>query len=150
MSNIIDFRSASARLVSCLPPKNLQPYEPRVTRRQQAGRKKNPLRHYHNRAATAVTIAGKLHRGESLRAEGWIDELKWLREGAKAARILADELDGFVARMEAPPAPEPANVRALSPVEFAMAYEQAPPELKRLVCDKIKRLLSRQNEERQQ
>ncbi|WGS23384.1 MULTISPECIES: hypothetical protein [unclassified Bradyrhizobium] len=96
----------------------------------------------------AVTIAGKLHRGEPLRAEGWIDELKWLRQGAEAARLLAEELDGFVGRMEG--LPKPANVRVLSPVEFAMAYEQSPPELKRLVCAEIERVLTTRNEGPQQ
>ncbi|MET3346660.1 hypothetical protein ABIF52_007041 [Bradyrhizobium japonicum] len=101
-SNIIDFRSASARRI----PVPTDPAEPRVTAHQLAGRKRNPLRHYYSRIAGAVTIAGKLHRGEALRSEGWIDELKWLREGAKAARILADELDVIVRRTEAPEAVE--------------------------------------------
>ncbi|MBR0806231.1 hypothetical protein JQ636_21990 [Bradyrhizobium japonicum] len=36
------------------------------------------------------------HQREPLRAEDWIDELKWLRDGAKAARFLADELERIV------------------------------------------------------
>lgn len=146
MSNIIEL--SARRTPSGMPSENVRPVQFRVTARQRAGRKRNPLRHHHSQAAIAVTIAGKLHRGEPLRIEDWIDERKWLRDGAKAARCLADELDEVLRRLEA--MPEQANVRVLSPVEFAMAYEQAPPELKRLVCDEIERALTRQNEERQQ
>ncbi|MDH2353487.1 hypothetical protein QCM80_22905 [Bradyrhizobium sp. SSUT112] len=94
MSNIIEL--SARRATRALPPENVKPIEFAVTGRQRAGRQRNPLRHYHSQAATAVTIAGKLHRGEALRAEDWIDELKWLRDGAKAARFLADELERIV------------------------------------------------------
>ena len=91
MSNIIDL---SARIAArALPSENVTAVDFPVTARQRAGRRRNPLRHYHSQAAIAVTIAGKLHRGEPLRTEDWIDELKWLREGAAAARLLADELE---------------------------------------------------------
>lgn len=144
-SNVIVFPRAAERRVSYAPT---EPAGPRVTGRQRAGFKRNPLRRLYSRTGMAVTIAGKLHRGEPLRAEGWIDELKWLRQGAEAARLLAEELDGFVGRMEG--LPKPANVRVLSPVEFAMAYEQSPPELKRLVCAEIERVLTTRNEGPQQ
>lgn len=87
--NVITFPSK-------MPASNLRAVDFPVTGRQRAGRQRNPLRHYHSQAATAVTIAGKLHRGEPLRAEDWIDELKWLGDGAKAARFLADELERIV------------------------------------------------------
>jgi hypothetical protein len=92
MSNIIDFRSASERRVSSVRTEPAEPIEPRVTGRQRAGRQRNPLRHHYSQAALAVTIAGKLHRGEPLRADGFYNDREWLRRGAEAARLLADEL----------------------------------------------------------
>src|SRR4051812_20049617 len=69
--NVITFPTKS-------PPPTPRPAASPAPGRQRAGRQRNPPRHYHSQAATAVTIAGKLHRGEPLRAEDWIDELKWL------------------------------------------------------------------------
>ncbi|OAF17860.1 hypothetical protein [Bradyrhizobium neotropicale] len=92
MSNVIDFRSASARRETCLPPENVQPLEPRVSGRQLAGRKRNPLRHPCNRVSNAVTIAGKLQRGEALRAHPFLDDVAILWEGVEAARLLLAEL----------------------------------------------------------
>jgi hypothetical protein len=54
------------------------------------------LRHYHTEAAIAVTVAGKLYRGEALRIERHVNEIEWLRRGAEAARHLADELARLV------------------------------------------------------
>ncbi|MHC4043572.1 hypothetical protein [Bradyrhizobium sp. 23AC] len=94
MSNIIEL--SARRTLRALPSENVRPVEFPVTGCQRAGRQRNPLRHHYSRAAMAVTIAGKLHRGEPLRTEDWIDELKWLREGAEAARFLANELERIV------------------------------------------------------
>src|SRR6185312_8052328 len=75
--SVIDFRSASARRVSHLRTEPREAFEPRETRRQRASRKRNPLRHPCHHVHTAVTIAGKLHRGEPL--NDFIDEIAWLR-----------------------------------------------------------------------
>jgi len=96
--SVIDFRSASARRVSHLRTEPREAFEPRETRRQRASRKRNPLRHPCHHVHIAVTIAGKLHRGEPL--NDFIDEIAWLRRGALAARLLADALDGVVKRVE--------------------------------------------------
>jgi hypothetical protein len=85
--NIIDFPTASARRVRSEPVK---PFEFRVNGRQRAGRKRNPLRTPCNRVSTAVTIAGRLIRSEPI--SDFIDELAYLRRGAAAAQLLADEL----------------------------------------------------------
>jgi hypothetical protein len=73
-----------------------EPIEAVPCARGLASRKRNPLRHYHSQAAIAVTVAGKLHRGEALRIEHHINEIAWLRRGAEAARLLADELARLV------------------------------------------------------
>jgi hypothetical protein len=62
----------------------------RVTGHQRAGRKKT-LRHAYGLMSLAVVAAGKLHRGESLRQEEYIDELESLNRGIEAARLLAKE-----------------------------------------------------------
>jgi len=92
MSNIIDFQSAAARRVPCAAPENVQPFEPRVTGRQFAARKRNPLRHPCHRVSHAVTVAGKLHRGEALRVDPILDEGDLLWKGVEAARLLVEEL----------------------------------------------------------
>ena len=107
-SYVIDFKAAAARLADdelrkqvdqIIAERMAEPAEPfRETLRQPAGRKKNPLRHLHREAERAVVIAGKLLRGESLRTGGYVDEIAWLREGAEAARQLADELTSLVER----------------------------------------------------
>jgi hypothetical protein len=58
-------------------------------------------RRLYGQTAVAITIAGKLHRGEALRVDQRIDERKWLRAGAEAARLLAEELARLVEQMEA-------------------------------------------------
>jgi len=98
--NIIDFQSASARRVSLACSEPAEPFVPRETGRQRAGRKRNPLRHPYQQIELAITTAGKLHRGETLRREEYVDELEYLRRGALAARLLADALDGLVKRVE--------------------------------------------------
>lgn len=60
-SNVIVFPRAAERRVSYAPT---EPAGPRVTGRQRAGFKRNPLRRLYSRTGMAVTIAGKLH-GES-------------------------------------------------------------------------------------
>ena len=107
MSYVIDFKAAAARLAAddglrdridqIIAGRMAEPVEPfPETPRQLAGRKRNPLRHLHSKAEGAVVIAGKLLRGELLRTGGYVDEIKWLREGAEAARQLADELERLV------------------------------------------------------
>lgn len=92
MSNVLTFPgnrpASSVRMLNPTP----EGHEARTTRRQIASRKRNPLRHHYSRIASAVTIAGKLHRGEALRADPVFDDRECLRAGADAARILADEL----------------------------------------------------------
>jgi hypothetical protein len=97
MSNIIDFQSASERRVSSVRSDPvLHPVDFPETAGQRRGQKRNPVRRLHSKAAIAVTIAGKLHRGEPLRANAHLDEREWLRRGAEAARLLADELARLV------------------------------------------------------
>jgi hypothetical protein len=83
--NVIDFKSASVglnqrksafveirsteRRVSAARVEPAEPFVPRVTGRQRAGRRRNPLRHPYSQIEIAVTIAGKLHRGEALRTD---------------------------------------------------------------------------------
>jgi len=86
--NVIDFQAA--RLMSRAPTKP-ERFEPRVTGRQRAGRKKNPLRHPYNQMSLAVVAAGKLHRSEQLRRDEYSDELDWLNRGIAAAQLLAKE-----------------------------------------------------------
>lgn len=89
MTNIIDFRSAAARLLSHVPTEHS---EPRVTGRQRASRKRNPLRQPCHSVSHAVTVAGKLHRGEALRIDPYLDEGAILWKGVEAARLLLGEL----------------------------------------------------------
>ncbi|MCK1707633.1 MULTISPECIES: hypothetical protein [unclassified Bradyrhizobium] len=67
-------------------------YEPRTTRRQLASRKRNLLRHPCNRVSLAVTIAGRIQRGEEIGCWG-SDPITELRKGAAAARELALALE---------------------------------------------------------
>ena len=67
--------------------------------RRRGGRNRNPLRRLHSFSGLAVTIAGKIHRGEPLRVDSYSDERKWLRD--EDARRLADELARLVQEMEA-------------------------------------------------
>ncbi len=57
---------------------------------QHGGRKRNPWRHPADKIVTAALVAGRLHRGESLK--GW-DFIPALREAAAAARELSVEFD---------------------------------------------------------
>jgi hypothetical protein len=81
--NVIDFQSATARRAS-LPTEPAEPFKPRVTGRQRAG---------YNQMSLAVLAAGKLHRGEVLRRDDYVDALSWLRRGAEAAGLLAEEFE---------------------------------------------------------
>ncbi|MET3299674.1 hypothetical protein ABIE86_005168 [Bradyrhizobium diazoefficiens] len=65
-------------------------YQP--TGRQAASRKRNPLRHPCHSVSHAVTIAGKIHRGEALRTDPFLDEAAILWKGVEAARLLVTEL----------------------------------------------------------
>ncbi len=129
MSNIIEFKTASERPVSSssVAPPEIFP----ETGRQRASGKRNPLRRLYGQAAIAVTIAGKLHRGEALRGDH-IDERTWLRRGAEAARLLADELARLVEH----------EARADRIVE---KYHRLSPDEQQLVDAEVQRML----EERQ-
>jgi hypothetical protein len=113
MNYVIDFKAAAARLAAdeelrkrvdrIIAERMAETDEPfPESPRQLAGRKKNPLRHLHREAERAVVIAGKLIRGEPLRTGGYVNEIAWLREGAEAARQLADELARLVERQAEP------------------------------------------------
>ncbi|MET4319296.1 hypothetical protein [Bradyrhizobium sp. RT5a] len=67
-------------------------YEPRTTGRQLASRKRNLLRHPCNRVSLAVTIAGRIQRGEEIGCWG-SDPITELRKGAAAAREVAIALE---------------------------------------------------------
>ncbi|GGI23805.1 hypothetical protein GCM10010987_26220 [Bradyrhizobium guangdongense] len=75
-----------------LPPENIRPVEFRVSGRQKAGRARNILRHPCNRVSLAVTIAGRIQRGEEIGCWG-ADPVDELRKGAAAAREVARALD---------------------------------------------------------
>jgi hypothetical protein len=90
-AKIISFPSARA------PRSFPAPIEFAETGRQRAGRKRNPLRRPYSLIELAVTVAGKIHRGEALRTDDFND-LEYLRRGAEAARLLADELARLVER----------------------------------------------------
>ena len=66
----------------------------RATGRQRAGRKRNPLRYPCTRVDYAVTIAGKLQRGEP--TDDLIDDIAVLRRGAEQARYVAAELERLI------------------------------------------------------
>lgn len=93
MTNIIDL---SGRIAArALPPENVRPVEFPVTGRQRAGRGRNRLRQPCHTVSHAVTIAGKLRRGEVLRADQYFDEGAMLWKGVEAARLLAAELEAI-------------------------------------------------------
>ncbi|UPJ69876.1 hypothetical protein [Bradyrhizobium sp. 187] len=88
-ANIIDLAARRAR--RALPADNVQLIDFPVTARQRASRSRNFLRHPCNRVSLAVTIAGRLQRGEPL---GYpVDGTAALREGAAMARQLAVDLE---------------------------------------------------------
>lgn len=92
MTNIIPFARPEAR-PTVLPPENIRPVEFRETGRQRASRRRNRLRQPCHTVSHAVTIAGKLLRGEALRADQYFDEGAMLWKGVEAARLLAVELE---------------------------------------------------------
>ncbi|MBR0762836.1 hypothetical protein JQ613_21285 [Bradyrhizobium japonicum] len=92
MTNVIPFARPEAR-PTVLPPENIQPIDFPVTRRQRASRRRNLLRQPCDTVSHAVTIAGKLQRGEALRADQYFDEGAMLWKGVEAARLLAAELE---------------------------------------------------------
>jgi len=102
------------------------------TRRQRASSKRNPVRRLYSQAGIAVTIAGKLHRGEALLIGPRFDDKEWLRRGAEAARLLADELARLVEH-EAQPA------------RLVEKYHRLSPEDQRMIDAEVQRIL----EERQ-
>lgn len=89
MSNIIELSTRRAR---ALPAENIQPLDFPVTGHQRASRNRNTLRHPCNEVSLAVTIAGKLQRGEALRLDPYLDEAAILWKGVEAARLLVTEL----------------------------------------------------------
>lgn len=78
--------------VLTFPGRKFEPgcYQP--TGRQAASRKRNPLRHPCHSVSHAVTIAGKIRRGEALRTDPFLDEGAILWKGVEAARLLLGEL----------------------------------------------------------
>lgn len=88
--NVIDF--LSARRASREPTAPTDRSEFPETARQRASRGRNLLRHPCNQVSLAVTIAGKLHRGEALRIDPYLDERALLWKGVEAARLLLAEL----------------------------------------------------------
>ncbi|WP_144030869.1 hypothetical protein [Bradyrhizobium japonicum] len=74
------------------PASNVRAVDFPVTSRQRASRKRNLLRHPCNEVSLAVTIAGKLQRGEALRIDPYLDERAILWKGIEAARLLLAEL----------------------------------------------------------
>lgn len=88
MSNIIELSTRRAARA----PENVRPIDFPVTGRQRAGRQRNPLRHPCQSVSIAVTVAGKIHRGEALRADPCLDEGALLWKGVEAARLLLGEL----------------------------------------------------------
>ncbi|MBB4378217.1 hypothetical protein [Bradyrhizobium sp. SBR1B] len=90
MSNIIEL--SVRREARALPSENVRPVEFPASGRQRAGRHRNPLRHPCHRVSHAVTIAGKLKRGEALRVDPYFDEGAVLWKGVEAARLLLAEL----------------------------------------------------------
>ncbi|MCA1514560.1 hypothetical protein [Bradyrhizobium sp. NBAIM01] len=90
MSNVI--KLSARRALPLLPAENVKPMEFRVAGRQRAGRERNPLRRPCHRLSHAVTVAGKLHRGEALRVDPYLDERAILWSGVEAARLLLAEL----------------------------------------------------------
>ncbi|WP_018320249.1 hypothetical protein [Bradyrhizobium sp. WSM2793] len=74
------------------PPENIRPVDFPVTGRQKAGRARNRLRHPCNRVSLAVTIAGRIQRGEEIGDWG-SDPITELRKGAAAAREVAVALE---------------------------------------------------------
>jgi hypothetical protein len=83
---------SARRPLRALPPENVQAVDFPVTSRQLASRQRNPLRHPCNRVSIAVTVAGKLQRGEALRVDPYLDEGALLWNGVEAARLLLAEL----------------------------------------------------------
>ncbi|MCK1542216.1 hypothetical protein IVA98_32980 [Bradyrhizobium sp. 160] len=90
MSNVIDL--STLRAARALPLENVRPVEFTVTKRQRGWRGRNPLRRPCNRISNAVTVAGKIRRGEALRVDRYLDERAILWEGVEAARLLLAEL----------------------------------------------------------
>jgi hypothetical protein len=97
------FPPRAENVVALFPQKSSLTQNARVTTtyfpetsRQRASSKRNPLRCLYSHIATAVTIAGKLHRGEALQIDQHFDEREWLRKGAEKARLLADEFARLV------------------------------------------------------
>ena len=88
MSNIIELSTRRAARA----PENVRPIDFPVTGRQRAGRQRNPLRHPCHSVSHAVTIAGKIRRGEALRTDPFLDEGAILWKGVEAARLLVAEL----------------------------------------------------------
>ena len=74
------------------PASNVRAADFPVTRRQRASRQRNPLRQPCHSVSMAVTVAGKIHRGEALRADPYLDEGALLWKGVEAARLLLAEL----------------------------------------------------------
>jgi uncharacterized protein (DUF2126 family) len=116
MTNIVDFKSALQQrdtvafrerfrtlvreeLVEQLG-RSTERAERQPTRRETASRKRNPIRHTYAQAGLAITVAGKLHRGEPLRRDEFLDEAMYLRTGAEAAHRLAAELDYLVKQLD--------------------------------------------------
>ncbi|MGY4371109.1 hypothetical protein ACVW1A_007174 [Bradyrhizobium sp. LB1.3] len=92
MSNVLTFPgklpASNVRMLNV----TAEAYTPCSSGRQRASRNRNPLRHPCHSVSIAVTVAGKIHRGEALRADPYLDEGALLWKGVEAARLLLAEL----------------------------------------------------------
>lgn len=104
--------------------------------RQRAGRKRNPMRHHYSQTEMAVTVAGKIHRGEALRSDRFHDDLKCLRKGAEAARILANELTAMV---------EQCAAQGVVDLIFDKVAP-LPPDVRQIVEEEVARVMAERDE----
>jgi hypothetical protein len=112
-----------------------EPEKPMVDRRKL---RSSPLRDKIPSISFAATIIGKMCtadlKGEDLPPDtaGWREEL---RTGAATARYVADELDRAAERLQL-------EAAAMTPKEFKEAYDQAPPDLRQMISDKIRGMMA--------
>jgi hypothetical protein len=88
--SVIDFRTGKPRPCDHEASTEIATPEHRESGRQRAGRQRNPLRRYAHRVSYAVTMAGKMKRGDPI--SGPLDLVACLHEGAEAAQYLAQAL----------------------------------------------------------
>jgi hypothetical protein len=116
-------------------PADLVDLSPQIDRRKL---RSSPLRDKIAAISFAATIVGKMCtadlKGEELPSDtaGWREEL---RTGAATARYVADELDKAAERLQL-------EAAAMTPKEFKEAYDQAPPDLRQMISDKIRGMMA--------